>query len=121
MNKLIISFDKAVELEPNNVTALFYKSNALFYLKRYQEALKNIDKIIELNPNVAQFWHNRGVLLKKLNRHREAVDSFNKAIDLDAEEFYSRQQVIGFRSLKHLSNLYENINKYLTEFKKKFV
>ena len=43
-------YDKAIELNPNNIYAFINKGNALAKLGKNEEALRCYDKAIDLNP-----------------------------------------------------------------------
>ena len=79
------SFEKEIELKPDNINAWFNKSASLFYLGRYDEALKAAEKTIELKPDNAEAWSNKGTTLTKLNRHNEAIKTYEKAIELNSD------------------------------------
>ena len=79
----LASFDKVVEIYPNDETAWFNRGVALDQLERHEEALASFDKGIELDPNDRKAWINRGITLSKLERNKEALISFDKVIELD--------------------------------------
>jgi len=57
----IIFFDKALELEPNNVEALYQKANAFSALEKYDEAIEYYEKVLNIDPenqNAAISLHN---------------------------------------------------------------
>ena len=74
------SFDRAIELDPNDALAWLSRGAALGNLGRHQEALESFDKAIELDPNNALAWFNRGRALYALGRHQEALDLLFKAL-----------------------------------------
>jgi tetratricopeptide (TPR) repeat protein len=82
-DEALVTFNKVIELEPNEVIAWFNQGVTLRHLERYDEALASFNKAIELEPNEAIAWFNRGVTLRHLERYDEALASFNKAIELD--------------------------------------
>jgi len=46
----ITFFDKALELEPNNVEALYQKANAFSALEKYNEAIEYYEKVLNIEP-----------------------------------------------------------------------
>ena len=57
----ITFFDKALELEPNNVEALYQKANAFSALEKYNEAIEYYEKVLNIEPdnqNAAISLHN---------------------------------------------------------------
>jgi tetratricopeptide (TPR) repeat protein len=80
----ILSFNKAIEINPNNVPAWSNKGWTLDKLERFEEAIKCYDKAIEISPNGSSFtWFNKGQALKNLSRFEDALQSFAKAIEID--------------------------------------
>ena len=53
-------FNKALELQPDNVMALTNKGICLFNLKKVPEAFQIFNLAIKLNPNVFPPWHYMG-------------------------------------------------------------
>ncbi|MBV9385700.1 MAG: tetratricopeptide repeat protein [Chroococcidiopsidaceae cyanobacterium CP_BM_ER_R8_30] len=85
-DEALTSFNKAIELNPDEPLAWHMQSMALFTLARYDEALTSFNKAIELEPNIAQAWELRGMVLAALERYDEALVSFNKAIKLELND-----------------------------------
>ncbi|NMG19015.1 tetratricopeptide repeat protein [Brasilonema bromeliae] len=79
----LASFDKAIELDPNDENSWGGRAAAFYFLQRYEEALASFKKVIELDPNDAQVWCEQGDVLKKLQRYEDALTSYDKAISLD--------------------------------------
>ncbi|MEG4916696.1 tetratricopeptide repeat protein [Microcoleus sp. B7-D4] len=77
------SFDRAIELDPNDLSALVLRGYVLHKLKRYDEALASFDRAIELDANNHLAWAKRGYVLHKLKRYEEALVSYDRAIKLD--------------------------------------
>ena len=46
----IKSFDKAIEIDPNDYESLSFRGFCKYALKEYKEAIKDFDKVIELEP-----------------------------------------------------------------------
>jgi len=78
--KSIASFDKAIELDPNDAVAYNNRGGTKRELGQYEQAIADFDKAIELNPNYAVAYLNRGYTKRKLERFDEALLDFNKAI-----------------------------------------
>ncbi|MEG4491036.1 tetratricopeptide repeat protein [Microcoleus sp. D3_18_C4] len=79
----LASFDRASELDPNDLSALVLRGYVLHKLKRYDEALASFDRAIELDANNQLAWAKRGYVLHKLKRYEEALVSYDRAIKLD--------------------------------------
>jgi len=57
--------------------------NAYFYLKEYDDAIKNYDQSIRLNPQNADYYVNRGLAYMSKGDNATAVADFEKALSLD--------------------------------------
>ncbi|MBD2693391.1 protein kinase domain-containing protein [Anabaena catenula] len=78
----IISYDKAIAINPDDDNAWHSRGVALGNLERYTESLTSFDKVIVINPDDDNAWYNRGFSLQKLQRYMEALESYNKAITI---------------------------------------
>ncbi|HEX5457968.1 MAG TPA: tetratricopeptide repeat protein [Candidatus Nitrosotalea sp.] len=71
----LIAYDKALELDPNHVSAWNNKGIVLSRLKRFEESISCYDKAIELNPIYANAWYNKANALR--NFGQSLVDKAN--------------------------------------------
>ena len=76
------SFDRALEMEPNDLAAWVGKGNLMAASDRFDEALFCFDKAIELNPNIGAAWQGKANALQKMGRDAEARACFAKAQSL---------------------------------------
>ena len=86
-------FDKAIEINPNDVNIWNSKGTAFHYLSKYQQAIECFDKAIEINPNDADAWSAKGHSLNNLKKYQQAIEYFDKAIEInpnDADAWYSK-------------------------------
>ena len=67
----LVCYDKALEIDPNNVNAWNNKGDALFDLGRYEESLVCYDKALEIDPNNVDVWGSKGDALGRLGRYEE--------------------------------------------------
>ena len=63
--------------------------NALFNLKRYEEALFAYEQASRLEPNYAVAYYNKGNVLYNLKRYEEALGAFMQALRLDPNNAYA--------------------------------
>jgi tetratricopeptide (TPR) repeat protein len=56
----IASYDKALEVKPDDHQAWYNRGNALSALGRKEEAIASYDKALEVKPDYHQAWYNRG-------------------------------------------------------------
>lgn len=78
------AFQKALEIEPDNVIARYNYGTVLQELKQYEQALKEYDKAVALQPDLAKAFNNRGMTYFLLGNYRKAVADLQKAFALDA-------------------------------------
>ena len=76
----LISYDEALALHPNHVSALHGRGIALRNLRRPAEALMSHDRALAIRPNDAEGLFVRGNALVALKRHEEALISYDKAL-----------------------------------------
>jgi len=77
---ILASYDKALQINPDNIDAWNDQGIILEDLGRYQEAIAAYDQAIQVNPKFGWAWYNRGNALQALGRYEEALDSYDKAI-----------------------------------------
>ncbi|MCC7572499.1 MAG: tetratricopeptide repeat protein [Candidatus Methanofastidiosum sp.] len=81
----IVSFNKAIEIDPNNTFAWEFKAIALRSLGRYEEAIECYDKSMEFDPLDYAAIYNRAVLLERIGKNEEALDYYSLATKIDPE------------------------------------
>jgi tetratricopeptide (TPR) repeat protein len=89
----LTSYERAIELDPNNTFAHFNCGGVLYRLGRYEEALTCCDRVIKIDKDQMIVRFNRGVVLTKLGRDEEAMASFDEFIGLDpdnADAYFGR-------------------------------
>ena len=84
----VVSFDKAIQLNPDQVSAWIGKGKVLRKAKQYQDALMANEKAIELSPDNYWSWFGKGYTLTELHRHDEALNAFDQAIAIEPRRHY---------------------------------
>ncbi len=79
----IDTFNRILYREPENLSALSGKAQALMAMRRYTEALATYQVYLKLRPGDADAWYTRGVMLTRASRYGEAADHFRKAVQLN--------------------------------------
>jgi len=85
------AFNKAIEIEPNNTYAWWYKGFILFLLSDYKSALNACNRAIELNTEDDSAWVMKGWVLNKLEAYEESFEAFLKAMEIgpkDADKWF---------------------------------
>jgi tetratricopeptide (TPR) repeat protein len=94
------SFDRAIELDPNDGEAWVMKGSVFYKLERYKEALASFDQASKLDADHQSVWALRGYVLHHLKHYEEALVSFELAIKLGAN--YQEIWVLRGSILKNL-------------------
>lgn len=87
------SFEKALELDPENAQCWRFKGWGLGFLERWEDALECLDHAILIDPNDQIAWFYKADALNNLERCEEALDAFDKVVELrpeDASGWYER-------------------------------
>lgn len=78
----LASYERALNLDPDDVSAHYDKAKILRVLNRHEDALASYDRVLALRTNDAQAFNDRGVVLHKLKRYDEAIESYDCALAL---------------------------------------
>jgi len=97
--KAFESFERCLELEPDNREALMSFAELLVESDDVERALALTDRAIENNPTYGRAHHFRARLLKALGRFSEALDAFRSSLRLDARNLQTRVS-IGYLELE---------------------
>jgi TolB-like protein/DNA-binding winged helix-turn-helix (wHTH) protein/Tfp pilus assembly protein PilF len=76
-------FKRAVELSPNDETALGFYASYLAYMGRHEEALTLATRAREMDPASPGAFHNLGVVHYFARRYDDAITQFRETLDLD--------------------------------------
>jgi tetratricopeptide (TPR) repeat protein len=74
-------FDKAIQIDANNLVLFKNKGTALHYLGRYGESVACFDKAIQIDAHDGDAWSGKGLSFDYLGRYEEAIECFDKAIE----------------------------------------
>ena len=85
----IETFDKMIQINPNNAKIIYNKGYPLLQLKRYQEAIDCYDKAIELDSNLSNAYLAKGICLDGMDRFDESTDCYKKVIEIDPRLKYN--------------------------------
>lgn len=81
-NEAVVSWEKALELNPNLVEAWHNRGSALGRLGNYQQALKSFEQALKIAPQNAQAWNDLAHTFYQLQQWQEAIASWDKAISI---------------------------------------
>jgi tetratricopeptide (TPR) repeat protein len=74
--------DKALELDPDHVTALLQKGMKEADAGRPEEALELFERALAVAPDEANAWFLKGCVLRDLERHEQADACMQKAREI---------------------------------------
>jgi tetratricopeptide (TPR) repeat protein len=81
----IISWDKALSIQPDNPAALTIKGVALSALGRYPEAIAAYDQALAIQPDYPAALYNKGNALSALGRKQEAIAAYDQALAIQPD------------------------------------
>ena len=87
LDEAVISWDKALEIDPNLGEAWHNRGSALGRLGNYKEALESFEHTLKIDPHNAQAWNERGHALYQLEQWQKAVDSWDRAIAIISNNY----------------------------------
>ena len=85
------SFDRALEIQPNDYRAWANRGIVFDSLQRYEEAIQNFNFSLDIQPNESHTWNNRGLSLWDLGKFEEAVLDFDKALEIQPNSDHAWQ------------------------------
>ncbi|BBD62336.1 tetratricopeptide repeat domain protein [Nostoc sp. HK-01] len=91
LDAAIASFNRALEITPENSLALVGNCQALANLNRFSEAIAACDSAIKVNQNwgdttPAIAWYTKGLAQKKNGQLEEAIASFDQAVAMNPKD-----------------------------------
>ena len=100
------SFQKAIQLAPDQWEDYYGLSRAFEGLTKWQEADSAMHKAIDINPSKAELWHDLGSFYVRQKRYADALLPFRKAteLDIDSKRFQGDFAATHFKiGLNHLA------------------
>ena len=80
--KALDAVQKALEIDPNNVTALINKGYIIADKRLYNQAIEWFNKAINLDPKNANAWYEKGNCYRRLGKKQEAKECFKIADEI---------------------------------------
>ena len=85
---------KAVEINPEDVTAHGNLGNMYFNEERYEDAIEAYQKVIQINPEETAAYNNLGNAYSERERYEEAIETYEKAIQINPEQVAAYNNLI---------------------------
>ncbi len=82
-------YDEALKINPTSVEAKFNKADALYQLKKYEDAQKLYQQVADLSADKnikAKAYHNMGNTFLKTEKYQESVDAYKKSLRLNPND-----------------------------------
>jgi len=105
-------FRRAIELNPNDVTAHFWYAQLLMALGRWDESLASDNRAAHLDPVAPIFVEFRGAIFHNARQYEKEVEQLKEALHLDPNYFLIHYDL--GRAYEQLGNYEQAVN----EFKK---
>jgi len=80
--------DRAIELNPKNTDAYFYRSFAHFDNQNYEDALKDADSILEVNPNDSDVSYMKAMIYKEKGDLELSLEEIKKSLETYPDDPY---------------------------------
>jgi tetratricopeptide (TPR) repeat protein len=90
IHNLLIQFEDFAYLFPSltlPAEVYFKQGNALFFEKRYKDAIEAYNKALDSRQDFSDAWIGRGDSLDELGQYKEAVESYNRALELKSDDY----------------------------------
>jgi tetratricopeptide (TPR) repeat protein len=81
-DQALADFNRALERNPEDASALAGRGETYWAMKRYDQALADLNRALELNPEDASALARRGETYQAMGCHEEALADFNRALEL---------------------------------------
>lgn len=75
-------FNKAIEMDENEYFSYAYRAKANYYLKNYEQTIKDANKSIEIKPNSVAYGMKSSINLLNGN-YQETIENSTKALELN--------------------------------------
>jgi len=94
----LASFEKALELTPNNARVYSNIGTAYYFQKKYEMAIINLNRAIELKPTgqlpgEGDYFYNRGAAYKESGKMDLALLDFQKALELNTDHALAKEEL----------------------------
>ena len=101
----IVSYHRAIDLDPQMAIAYFKRAIVYQYLKEYQKAIADYNQVVNLGYTFADVYYNRGLVYVMLQAYRSSIQDFDRALALEPRHTkaqIAREKI--YRMLKEKDN-----------------
>jgi tetratricopeptide (TPR) repeat protein len=88
LDEALRCYDRAIEQDPKEVSAILGKATVLQQKGDLDGALTHCNRMIEIQPDDARGWVQKGSVLMAERRFRDALECFQVAVKIDSDDEY---------------------------------
>lgn len=115
LNASVTNADAALKADPNDLAALQDRGDALFFLGRFDEAVRDYDRMILLRPQLGPRHWQRGLALYFAGRYDDSARQFERYFEGDKSDrengiwrYYAHVKKNGVDAARKSLLVYEN-------------
>jgi tetratricopeptide (TPR) repeat protein len=82
LNEALQELSLAIEIQPKNSEAYFWRARTFIRLEQYDKAIADLKTVVNLNPRYSPAYDNLGWLFMRRNDYDESLSNLNKSIEL---------------------------------------
>ena len=90
-DEAVQTFDKLIEIEPNDVTAYLTKGAALYWSGKYDEAIDSLNNVVKRDSDDPAAWYYKACAEAKKGNNQLVIPFLKRATDLEPD-FKERAQ-----------------------------
>jgi predicted Zn finger-like uncharacterized protein len=94
--KAIAEYNKALQIDPGNPEAYFWRARCRLNTGRYDKAIADFNKAVKFDPNYSKAYDNLGWLYMKRGEFDKSIGFLNKSIKLKPDNgwaYYTRAHI----------------------------
>jgi tetratricopeptide (TPR) repeat protein len=81
----LASFDRAIDLDPNNEKALFARGSTLLVVGRFEDAYQDLNRALAIDPADVWAYYVRGLVYEQANNYEGAAADYASALAIDPD------------------------------------
>jgi tetratricopeptide (TPR) repeat protein len=82
LNEALQELSLAIEIQPKNSEAYFWRARTFIRLEQYDKAIADLKTVVNLNPRYSPAYDNLGWLFMRRNDYDQSLSNLNKSIEL---------------------------------------
>nr|WP_319375616.1 tetratricopeptide repeat protein [uncultured Methanoregula sp.] len=112
LNLALGDFDKAIEINPDDIQSFIGRGMAFILLKNFKAAIDEFNKALKLCPESPLAYLQRGLANREMNKFEDAINDFSSAIKLEPKQMqHYRSRGITFLQMNQYKLALNDFNK----------